>query len=112
MSTGIIDNFKLNGNLEILNPNNNNSFIQKNSKDGYLFLSSSKVGNNSILKDSYNYSSIENVDFTSRYYPSDYFSILSTFSVLKEYNLSLTRFFIISLASVIAIVDILFSITK
>lgn len=90
----LIDNFKLKGDLEILNPNNNNSFIQKNSRDGYSFLSSSKVGNNSILKDSYNYSSIENVDFTSRYYPSDYFSILSTFSVLKEYNLSLTRFIV------------------
>jgi len=85
-------NFKENRNLEILNPNQSNSFIEKNEKDGYSFKSRSKVNDNSILLKSYGYKESDIVKFTPRYYPSDYYSILFTFDILGEYNFSLTRY--------------------
>ncbi len=88
----ITNNFKENGDLNLLNPNEPNSFIKKNGNGGYAFVSNSKAGGNSILKKSYGYGETDIVEFTPRYYPSDYYSILFTFDVLKEYNFSLTNY--------------------
>ncbi|MBW6534675.1 MAG: hypothetical protein K0B11_06675 [Mariniphaga sp.] len=86
------NNFKENGDLNLLNPNHPNSFIKKNEKGGYTFISNSIVDGNSILKKSYGYNETDMVEFTPRYYPSDYYSILFTFDILREYNFSLTNY--------------------
>ncbi len=88
----LTNKFKENGDLNLLNPNQSNSFIQKNGKGGYAFISNSEVGANSILKKSYGYNERDRVKFTPRYYPSDYFSILFTFDILSEYDYSLTKY--------------------
>ena len=88
----LASNLKENKNIEILKPNQANSFINGNGKGGYAFTSKSKVNNNSILLKSYGYKEGDIVKFTPRYYPSDYYSILFTFDILSEYNFSLTRY--------------------
>lgn len=88
----LTDNFKQNGDLNLLDPNQSNSFIKKNSKGGYAFISRSKADGNLILRKSYNYNENDIVVFTPRYYPSDYYSILFTFYILKDYKFSLTNF--------------------
>lgn len=88
----LTENFKKNGDLEILNPNKSNGFIEKNDKGGYNFKSKSKVCDNLILMKSYGYKKENIVKFTPRYYPSDYYSILFTFDLLIEYNFSLTKY--------------------
>ena len=88
----LVNTLKKNKNIEILKPNQTNSFINGNGKDGYAFTSKSKVNDNSILLKSYGYEQENTVKFTPRYYPSDYYSILFTFDILSEYNYSLTRY--------------------
>ena len=88
----LTNNFKESGDLNLLNPNLSNSFIKKNRKGGYTFISNSIVDGNSTLKKSYGYSGTDMVEFTPRYYPSDYYSILFTFNILSEYNYSLTKY--------------------
>ncbi len=84
----LTNQFKEKGDLQLLNPNHTNSFIEENGKGGYTFKSNSKVNDNPILKQSYDYKETDIVKFTPRYYPSDYFSILYTFDILREYNFS------------------------
>ncbi len=88
----LTNNFKESGDLNLLNPNSPNSFIKKNGNGGYAFISNSKADGNSILKKSYGYNETDIVEFTPRYYPSDYYSILFTFYILREYNFSLTNY--------------------
>ena len=88
----LVCNFKENKNIELLKPNQVNSFINDNGIGGYAFTSKSKVNNNSILLKSYGYKEDDIVKFTPRYYPSDYYSILCTFDILREYNYSLTKY--------------------
>ena len=88
----LTDKFKENGALNLLNPDFPNSFIKTNRKGGYTFISNSIVDGNSILKKSYGYNETDRVKFTPRYYPSDYYSILFTFDILREYNYSLTNY--------------------
>ncbi len=94
----LVDQYKKTGKLNLLNPNVEESFIKKNGdndkkkKDGYHFVSKSKVGNNEILKKDYLLNADDIVEFTPRYYPADYFSILLTFYSLEEYGRSLTKF--------------------
>jgi hypothetical protein len=88
----LADKFKKSGDLNLLNPNVENSFIKKKEKGGYAFVSNSTVGENTILKKSYNYKKDDLVVFIPRYYPSDYYSILFTFDILREYNFSLTNY--------------------
>lgn len=88
----LTNQFKEKGDLQLLNPNHPTSFIGENSNGGYAFKSKSKVNNNLILKQSYDYKETDIVKFTPRYYPSDYFSILYTFDILIKYNFSLTKF--------------------
>ena len=87
----LADNFKETGNLQLLNPDNTNSFIEKN-KNGYAFISNSKVSDNVVLRQSYNLKETDYLNFTPRYYPSDYFSILYTFDILKYFDNSLIKF--------------------
>lgn len=87
------NNFKKNGKLNILNPNDDNTFI-KNYNNGYVFISNSNVSDNIILKRSYNFKETDKVTFTPRYYPSDYFSILYTLDILKHFDNSLIKFLI------------------
>ena len=88
----LVNNYKENKKIEILKPNQANSFIIENGNGGYSFTSKSTVKNNSILLKSYRYKKDDIVKFTPRYYPSDYYSILFTFDILSEYNYSLTRY--------------------
>ena len=84
----LADKFKDNRGLDLLNPKQSNGFIKKNGNGGYVFKSNSEICENSILKKSYAYKETDIAEFTPRYYPSDYFSILFTFDILKEYNYS------------------------
>lgn len=88
----LVDKIKEERSLELLNPDYKNSFINK--KDGgYEFISRSKVDDNKILK-SYGLDSNEQVIFSSRYYPSDYFSIIYTLDILKHFNYSMTKYIV------------------
>lgn len=88
----LTNNFKKIGDLNLLNPNYPNSFIKKNGNSGYTFVSNSRVNGNSILKKSYGYNETDIVKFTPRYYPSDYYSILCTLDILRDYNFSLINY--------------------
>lgn len=88
----LANNFKKIGDLNLLDPNHPNSFIKENGNGGYAFVSNSRVDGNSILKKSYGYNEADIVEFTPRYYPSDYYSILFTLDILREYNFSLTNY--------------------
>lgn len=93
----LVDQFKENGDLGLLNPHDADSFIHPNDKQGYSFNSKSKVNNNSILKLSYGLNETDSLKFTPRYYPSDYFSILYTLDILKKYDLSFTKYIVTQL---------------
>ena len=89
----LVDSIKKENSIELLNPDKDISFIKKMIDNGYDFISRSKVNENKILL-SYGFKSEEQVTFTSRYYPSDYFSILYTFDVLKHFDYSLTKYIV------------------
>jgi hypothetical protein len=59
----------------------------------YLFVSHQVLTNNEILI-KYDFIKGTQPFFISRYYPSDYTSILSTFYILKDYNFSLSRYIV------------------
>ena len=61
--------------------------------DGFLFVSHKEVGSNTRLQE-YEFKNDTRPYFIPRYYPSDYFSLLSTFVVLQEYDNSLATFVI------------------
>lgn len=86
----LIDTIKKQKNLNLLNPTNSKAFIAKN-HEGYYFTSQSKSNGNEILKQ-YGLKDSDVVIFSSRYYPSDYYSILYTLSFLEKYDFSLTKF--------------------
>ncbi len=79
--------------LELLDPDIPTAFIGKKNHDGYAFRSNTFVNENQILR-LYGFKSTDKVEFTSRYYPSDYFSILYTFDILKKYDFSFTKFIV------------------
>lgn len=76
--------------LNLLNPKSPTKFIIKNG-DGYTFTSISKSSKNEILN-RYGIKDEEVATFSSRYYPSDYFSILYTLDFLKNYDFSIVEF--------------------
>jgi hypothetical protein len=91
-------------NLSLLNPKNSSKtfFIKlsdfaqnkKNSndvKDSYLFVGRHKVGDNKKLLDD-NQHPNELPVFQSRFYPSDYKSILFTLIILKDFNFSIVEY--------------------
>jgi hypothetical protein len=79
--------------LNILNPDDENSFVKReNSNDKYTFISKSTAGNNSIW-DRYSDILVDGrVKFKSRFFPSDYLAILSTFIFLEDYGFSFSKF--------------------
>ncbi|MEC9493041.1 hypothetical protein [Flexistipes sp.] len=90
----LVEQIKKTKSLDALNPESENSFVCKNGNEGFSFISKSKSNGNSVLQNYYGYKSDSRVTFTSRYYPSDYFSIIYTFSILKNYDFSFTKFII------------------
>jgi hypothetical protein len=102
----LVDEMKRTGSLRLLDPDHEGSFFIKrknylhkdifsNGGDGdkYLFVSQQQVGSNRILLE-YGFRKDAAPFFISRYYPSDYFSMLNTFRVLQEYGFSLTAYII------------------
>lgn len=100
----LVDEVKKKRTLDLLDPDNPGSFfIQRKGyahkaaffdaadDEKYLFVSHQTVNNNHILLE---YDFTENMTpfFVSRYYPSDYLSILFTLSVLTSYGLSFTAY--------------------
>ena len=86
----LADSIKEEKDLNILNPKNSRRFLVKNG-DGYTFTSISKSNNDEILN-RYGIEDGEVATFSSRYYPSDYFSILYTLDFLKNYDFSIVKF--------------------
>lgn len=69
--------------LELLNPDNHISFIKKEkTKDRYFLISQSEP-NDLIINDYEQYIHDNKVKFKSRFFPSDYFSILFTLTFLE-----------------------------
>jgi hypothetical protein len=89
----LVDKIKKEKSIELLNPDNKSSFIKKRKDGGYEFRSRSKVNGNKILL-SYGLKPYEQVNFASRYYPSDYFSIIYTLDILKHFDYSLTKYIV------------------
>jgi len=86
----LVNKYKERMGLDVLEPDGSYSFVKKKG-DGITFTSISKIEKNKRVKE-YGFNSGDYVTFTSRYYPSDYFSILYTFDILKEFDFSLTQF--------------------
>ncbi len=88
----LVDTIKKEKTLELLNPDIFNTFIERK-QNGFAFKSNSIVNDNQILKQ-YGFKKSDYVIFSSRYYPSDYLSILYTFDILNNYDFSLTKFIV------------------
>lgn len=79
--------------LNILNPDDENSFVKRENIDGkYTFISKSTAGNNSIWERYPDILINERVKFKSRFFPSDYIAILYTFVFLEDYNFNFSKF--------------------
>lgn len=107
----LVDTLKKRKNINCLNPKNENSFfinlknykfkdnynnklkINREYKDKYIFVSNSFVGNNKILIDQ-GFDKGTTAYFISRFYPSDYYSIICTFTILKDFNYKFSDFII------------------
>jgi len=101
----LVDVFKREQTLDLLNPLSANSFyikrgdyqykeqynINVSDYDKQLFISRSKVKDNKPLA-SYNFEPNTTAYFIPRYYPADFRSILSTFCILREYDYNFTKF--------------------
>lgn len=105
----LVDKIKKSQDLNVLNPNfpHKSFFIKrrdylycskfkfnKQDYEKYLFVSHQKVGRNKILLENYGFEENDEPFFISRYYPSDYVSILNTFCILKNYDYNLTKYII------------------
>lgn len=66
---------------------------QPSNTDGYVFVGKHKIKDNERLS-YYGFTPNEYAFFSSRYYPSDYRSILFTFILLEEFEFSLSKFMI------------------
>lgn len=81
--------------------------IKKTDYNKYLFVSHQRVNANKILLDYNEFKSDIIPCFIPRYYPSDYKSILSTFSILKEFDFNITKFIISVLENIIEEKDLI-----
>ncbi|HKZ42368.1 MAG TPA: hypothetical protein VJL10_11215 [Anaerolineales bacterium] len=68
-------------------------FGQDGEKAKYIFTAGTRVGNNTVLRE-YGFDRDTTPFFTSRYYPADFKSILSTYCILKEFDYSFTKYII------------------
>lgn len=106
----LVHDLKGKKNFNLLNPNKPeiSFFIKQESykgknreeKSDYLFVSHQIVKDNEKLSD-YGFKN-DRPYFISRYYPSDYKSILSTFHILKMYDYNLTKFIISVIENIIS----------
>lgn len=103
----LVAKIKENKTLDYLNPNNENAFFIKRKKykdrdkykdrfrpkndDKHVFVSNTHVNNNLILL-KYGFKEETKPFFISRFYPSDYLSILYTFKILEDYEYCLTKY--------------------
>lgn len=79
--------------LNLLNPEDENSFVKKeDDEDKYTFLSKSTSDNNSILVQYDGILENGKVKFKSRFFPSDYLAILYTLVFLEDYGFSFSKF--------------------
>jgi hypothetical protein len=90
---------------KFLNPKNKDSFfikrgsyqykVERNINNAdfnkYLFAAKSQSDNNERLKQ-YGFTGKMNPYFISRYYPSDYYSILSTLCILQDYDFNFVKY--------------------
>lgn len=103
----LVDTIKKSRDLNVLNPKypDKSFFIKrmdycskhnfkKQDYEKYLFVSHQKVGQNKILLENSDFEENDDPYFISRYYPSDYVSILNTLYILKNYDFSLTKYII------------------
>lgn len=89
----MVEHYKSKKSLEILNPDNELSFIKANKdREGFRFLSQSIIADNQRILETYIDNREEQVEFISRFYSSDYFSILFTLHFLMDYHFSLSEF--------------------
>ena len=91
----IISEIKDKRDFSLINPNNQNSFIDKekdtNGKIKYYFYSKRKA--NDFINTNYpQYIKDGRVRFKSRFFPSDYFAILYTLIFLQDYEFKFSRF--------------------
>lgn len=104
----MVDQIKIRKDMDLLNPHfpkksffikredykDSDNYFTKEDKGKYLFVSHQPLKDNEILIE---YDEVEKGDhpfFISRYYPSDYLSILYTFCILKDYNFNLSQYII------------------
>jgi len=87
----IVEEVKKTKNIEILNPSLKESFIKRDYEGKYYFLGKS-IANDIINKKYEGYKNENKVKFKSRFLPSDYISILSTFVILENFNYSLSEY--------------------
>jgi hypothetical protein len=89
----IVQEIKKTKNITILNPAIKDSFIKKDDKDGKYYFLSKTDANDKIIKKYESYIKKQNkVRFKSRYVPTDYVCILSTFVILEEFNYKLSEY--------------------
>jgi hypothetical protein len=99
----MVHEIRLQKDLSLLDPRNKNHsyFIRKHdfnrsiksaqTEKKFVFTCQSKVGDNKRLIE-YGFGKRDRPFFIPRYYPSDYLSILCTYSILQEYDFSLGKF--------------------
>lgn len=88
---------------KLLDPDSDSSFFMTQRRYGkintdfkmkdenkYLFVAEHQTGTNEILQ-KYNFKSKDRPYFVSRFYPSDYYAILSTLQILKEFDFQIGK---------------------
>lgn len=89
----LIYEVKKQNSLNILNPENEYSFVRKEDDDDkYAFISKSSASSNSILNKYDDIRENGKVKFKSRFFPSDYLAVLYTLVFLDEYDFSFSKF--------------------
>jgi hypothetical protein len=78
-------------NIELLNPDANDSFIKKE-KDGKHYFAGTKLPNSRIIENYPQQANCTTVEFRSRFLPSDYLAILYTLHTLQAFGFSLSKY--------------------
>lgn len=87
----IVQEIKREKNISLIKPKKENSFVKKDAEGKYYFLSRTNA-NEKIIKNYANYINQNKVKFKSRFVPSDYLCILSTFVILEKFNYNLSEY--------------------
>jgi hypothetical protein len=86
-----VHDITLNKNISVLSTNNKESYLKLDAENKYYMIG--KTLSNNLIKEEYP-DNIENnfTKFKSRFFPSDYMCILSTFKILEDYDFSISKF--------------------